>query len=281
MGRTLLTGATGTLGTALRPKLLAAGHDVRATSRSPPADGEPDADTGPSTYGDLEWVRMDLADGTGVEQALEDVDVVIHTASAPQGDTEAVDVDGTERLLDAAADAGVSNFLYPSIVGVDEIPFTYYEHKLAAERAVESSPVPSTIIRATQFHSFVADLLDTVARLPVWPLPTKFEVQPVAVTDVADSILEYTTTEAHGRVPNVGGPDVRTLGDLARDYRERRGLRRFIVRLPVPGSVAGGFRAGHNTCPDRAVGTVTWESWLDDQYGNRGQQSSERTATPS
>lgn len=280
MGRTLLTGGTGTLGTALRPKLLAAGHDVRATSRSPPSDSDQPTETTASTDGDVEWVEMDLADGEGIEQAVTDVDVVIHTASAPQGDSEAVDVEGTKRLLEAAEQAGVSNFLYISIVGIDEIPFSYYENKLAAERAIESSDVPSTILRATQFHSFVGQLLDAVARLPVWPLPTKFQVQPVAVTEVADAMVEYATPEAHGRVPDVGGPEVRTLGDLASAYRDARGLRRWIVRLPVPGSVASGFRAGHNTCPDRAVGTVTWESWLEEQYGNGSQQATEPSATP-
>lgn len=165
MTRTVLTGATGTLGSALRPRLLDAGHEVRATSRSPP-DDETASD-------DCEWVAVDLIEGSGIEAAMADADVLIHAATAPQGDTEAVDVEGTKRLLDAAADAGVSNFLYVSIVGVDEIPFSYYQHKLAAEEAVEASPVPSTIVRATQFHSFVDELLSGVARLPVWPLPTK------------------------------------------------------------------------------------------------------------
>jgi uncharacterized protein YbjT (DUF2867 family) len=73
--------------------------------------------------------------------------------------------------------------------------------------------------------------------------------------------------EADGRVDPVGGPAVATLGDLARAYRDARGLRRPVVRLPVPGAVARGFRAGGATCPDRAVGTRTWEEWLAERYG--------------
>jgi hypothetical protein len=56
----------------------------------------------------------------------------------------------------------------------DRIPYSYYEHKLAAERAVEGAGVPSTVVRATQFHEFVAESLGSVARVPVWPLPTKW-----------------------------------------------------------------------------------------------------------
>ncbi|PCR92435.1 SDR family oxidoreductase [Natrinema ejinorense] len=247
--RTLLTGATGTLGTALRPRLRDAGHDVRAASRSPPSD-------------DGAWVAMNLADGTGIREAIADVDVVVHAATAATGDSEAVDVRGTERLLEAAADVGVSNVVYVSIVGVDAIPYSYYRHKVAAERAVETSSVPSTIVRATQFHSFVFDLLESVARLPVWPLPTAFRLQPIHVGEAADTIAEYATPEPAGRVPDVGGPEVRTVGELARTYRDAKGLSRPLVRLPLPGEIAAGFRSGDGTCPDRTVGTVTWREWV-------------------
>lgn len=280
MARTLLTGATGTLGEALRPRLLAAGHEVRATSRSPPGRGGDPSDSVADEDG-LEWARIDLAEGTGIEAALAGVDVVVHAATAPRGDTEAVDVAGTERLLAAAADAGVSNFLYVSIVGVDEIPFSYYEHKLAAERAVEASDVPGTVLRATQFHAFVDDILGSLSWLPVWPLPTALQVQPVDVTEVAAAVVDHATPEASGRVPPVCGPEVRTLGDLARAYREARGLRRPVVRLPVPGAVAGGFRAGHATRPDRAVGTVTWEAWLRDRYGTGAASAESPQGSPS
>ena len=293
MTRTLLTGATGRLGSVLRPRLAAAGHEVRAASRSPPGPDDGTNDDGTSADGqanddgtnddgqanddgtsdegggsDIEWVRTDLAAGEGVESAVAGVDVVVHAASAPTGDTEAVDVEGTERLLAAAADAGVENFVYTSVVGIENIPFGYYEHKLAAEEAIADSEVPSTIVRATQFHSFVDEILGSVARLPVWPLPTRMRVQPVDAREYADALVEYATTDASGRTPPVGGPAVLTLGELARAYRSARGLRRPVVRLPLPVGVVRAFRAGEATCPDRAVGTVTWEDWLAEQYGD-------------
>jgi uncharacterized protein YbjT (DUF2867 family) len=247
---------------------------VRAASRSPPDEAD---ETEDGADGTVEWVELDLVSGAGLDVAVTDADVVVHCASAPTGDTEAVDVEGTKRLLDAAERAGVSNFLYVSIVGVDEIPYSYYEHKLAAERAVEASDVDGTILRATQFHEFVHFLIGTAAKLPVWFLPTKFQVQPVAAVEVADAIVEHATLEASGRVPEVGGPEVHTLGELAKTYRAARGSWRPIVRVPVPGAVASGFRAGHNTCPDRAVGTVTWEDWLAERYGE-GHESIRRPA---
>lgn len=256
MTRTLVTGATGTLGGKLLPRLRRAGHEVVAASRSPPSN-----DTA------TEWVRMDLTDGTGLEEALAGTDIVIHAATAPTGNSEAVDVHGTERLLQHAADADVANFLYISIVGADQIPFSYYTHKVTAAEAVASSRVPSTIVRATQFHSFVADTLGSISRLPVWPLPTAFKIQPIDAGEVASEIVDCATIEAAGPVPKIGGPEVRTLGSLARAYRDDQGLRRPVARLPVPGSVASAFRAGEATAPDRTVGTVTWEEWLTNESG--------------
>lgn len=257
MARTLLTGATGTLGRALAPALADAGHTVRGTSREPPNDG-----------GSVdEWVELTLPDGPGIEPAFDGIDVVVHAASDAVGDTEAVDVRGTERLLEAAAAAEVSIFVYVSIVGIDDHPYSYYRHKLAAEKAVEASDVPWTVIRLTQFHEFIDELLGLVARLPVWPLPTRWRSQPIDVREAADAVAEVTTTDAAGRVPDIGGPEVRTLGDLARAYRSARGLRRPVVRLPVPGKTARAFREGRVTCPDRAIGTVTWETWLKREYG--------------
>lgn len=258
MATVLLTGATGVLGRELRPRLLDAGHDVRAASRSPP------------TGGAVEWVELDLTDGSGLSEAVAGVDIVVHAASDARGDSEAVDVHGTERLLDAAVDADVKNFLYVSIVGIGDIPYTYYEHKLEAEQAIASSPVPSTIVRSTQFYPFVAYLLGTVSRLPVWPLPTEFTLQPIDTGDAAAAITEHATVEATGRVPDIGGPAVMSVRELAETYREERGLHRPIVRLPIPGSIASAFRAGKATCPDRTVGTRTWTEWLAAQEGVPG-----------
>jgi uncharacterized protein YbjT (DUF2867 family) len=249
--RTLVTGATGTLGTALTPRLRAAGHEVRAASRSPPDDAD-----------GHDWVALDLASGDGVAAAVDGVDTVVHAATAPTGDTEAVDVEGTKRLLDAAADAGVSNFVYPSIVGIESIPYSYYEHKLAAERAIEASEVPHTVLRATQFHEFVADIFETLSKLPLWPLPTRMRIQPVAAGEVADVLVEDAVPEPRGHTDPMGGPEVHTVGGLARAYREAKGLRRPVVRLPIPTATFRAFRDGKAICPDRAVGTVTWPAWL-------------------
>lgn len=260
MTTVLLTGATGVLGQELQSRLYDDGHEIRAASRSP-RTGDDDK---------IEWVELDLTDGSGMGEAITGVDIVVHAASAARGDSEAVDVRGTERLLNTAAGADIQNFVYVSIVGIDEIPYTYYKHKLTAEQAIESSSVPSTIVRVTQFYPFVASLLGTLRWLPIWPLPTEFTLQPIETGEAAQAVSEYATVEAVGRVPDVGGPDVLSARELAEAYRKERGLRRPIIRLPIPGDVASAFRAGKATCPDHTVGTITWKQWLAAQEGVPG-----------
>lgn len=248
--KTLLTGATGRLGGHLQESLAETGHDLRLASRSPPRaiDGS--------------WIELDLAEGTGLRTALDGVDVVVHAATAPSGDSEAVDVRGTERLVEAADVAGVQHLVYVSIVGVDEIPLSYYEDKLAAERAVEEGPVPSTIVRVTQFHEFVAELLDQLAQFPVWLVPRGFQLQPIAAVDAAAAIAEYASAEPSGRVDPIGGPAVHSARELARTYRATTDRRGLVVGVPIPGTVADGFQSGAATCPDRTVGERRWEQWL-------------------
>lgn len=251
----LVTGATGVLGRSLVSPLQEDGYRVLAASRSPPPDG------------DVSWTTLDLVTGAGIETAVTEADIVLHAASDPFGDTTAVDERGTERLLAAAETAGLDRFVYVSIVGVDEIPYSYYQSKRRAELATEAADVPSTIVRSTQFHGFIAALLDRISRIPIWPLPTDFEIQPIDSVEAAAAIVDHLDS---GGTIDIGGPEVRTVRALATAYRSVRELRRPIIRLPIPGAIAGAFRDGHALCPNDTVGTVTWEEWLQRQPGIPG-----------
>jgi len=181
----------------------------------------------------------------------------------------------------AAAAAGVENFLYVSIVGIDEISYSYYEHKLAAEAAVEQSTVPSTIVRATQFHSFLDEMLGMGRWLPIWPLPKEMQFQPIAVEEAAAAMVEHAEPEAGGRVPVVGGPELLTLGELATTYRKARGMRRLAVNLPLPSQTVREFEEGNGLCPDRRIGTTTWEEFLAERYGAGPTDTPGQSTSPS
>lgn len=264
----LITGATGQLGRELAPIAAAAGHTVRIMSRH----ARPAPSNSPAVS--FEWAQADIASGQGVPEAVEGIDAVFHLASDLR-QSEAVDVDGTWHLTQAAHQAGVGHLIYVSIVGIDDIPLGYYKRKRQAEGIVASSGVPHSILRATQFHSLLDSLVSAAARVPlVMSLPTDFQYQGVAEQDVAQRLICCLAQGPGGRLADFGGPQVLTLGDIARSWLEVHGIRRRLIHLPLPGPVAAGFRAGKNTVPSdkvgagmetevgTEVGTVDWREWL-------------------
>jgi uncharacterized protein YbjT (DUF2867 family) len=245
MSTILVTGGSGVLGSLVVPLLSDAGHDVRVLSRRP----------GAGTH------TGDLATGAGVDEATDGTDVIVHCAS----DTRHFgrqDVEQTRTLVEAAA-GSAEHIVYISIVGIDSIPLYYYVRKLACEGVIATSGIPYTIFRATQFHQLIEYLLNGVRRLPVAPLPLDFRFQPVAAREAAARLAELVEAgPAGGRAPDMGGPEVHTLSELAATWQAAGLPPRKIVRLPVPGRVGDAFRRGLNTCPDLATGVETWAEFV-------------------
>lgn len=260
MRQVLVTGARGDLGRLVVARALDSGFAVRGMSRAPARDDD----------SRVEWVAADLATGSGLAEAVAGVEAIVHAASSPNRASRQVDVHGTVRLLAHARAAGVRHFIYISIVGIDRVPYSYYQNKLAAEGVVAQGGVPWTILRATQFHSFLDKVLRPFFRWPVALLPTDFVFQPVDAVVVAERLCGTLMVGPGGRLPDLAGPQVRTLGDLARAWQAAVGLRRPMIHLPLPGRVAEAFRRGYHTNPAAADGGATWEEWLQRRYGGPG-----------
>ena len=150
--------------------------------------------------------------------------------------------------------------------GLDRNMFGYFASKRAAERIVEDSGLPWTILRATQFHDLILMVAQQMAKLPVVPLPAGFRVQPVDSGEVAVRLVELTLGEPSGLVPDMGGPRVYGAAELLRGYlRASKRRRRPIAPVWLPDSTARAFRAGANLAPEQAVGQRTWEEFLADR----------------
>lgn len=242
MSTILVTGGTGTLGVLVVDRLRNAGHEVRALSRHAPE------------------YPVDLLDGSGLDAAMAGAEVIVHCASNTRGGGEDDDT-ATRHLIDAARRAGtVTNLVYISIVGVDVVPLGYYRTKLKVERLLEASGLGLTILRTTQFHDLVARLVDTAAKLPLVPVPMPggVRVQPIAVGEVADRLAELAVPTPSGRVPDMGGPEIHTLPDLARTYLTATGRHRRVIPVPLAGKAYAGFKRGGHLPPSHAVGHLTF-----------------------
>lgn len=247
----LVTGGTGTLGGHVLPLLTGSGTRVRVLSRH---DRDPDPR--------FDYVTGDLADGTGLESALEGVDVLLHLAGGPKGDDVA-----TQNLMRAAAAANVRKAVYISVIGADKVPIGWFETKFRAETAVVESGLPWTILRAAQFHDLVLKTVATLAKLPVMPNPGGLRFQPVDSHDVAQRLVELTFADPAGLVPDMAGPQVYTVAELGRSYLSARGKRRPTMPVRIPGKAGRAYRAGANLSTEGiTVGSRTWEAFLDERY---------------
>jgi uncharacterized protein YbjT (DUF2867 family) len=242
MTTTLVTGATGALGVPTVHRLRAAGHDVRALSRR----------SGPGL------TTADLLTGAGLREAVAGAETVLHLATGPRGKG---DVEATRRLLDAATDDGVRHLVLISIVGIDDIPLGYYRDKVVIERLVRESGLPSTVLRATQFHSFVASMFTAQRRLPVLVAPA-IPLQPIAVEEVADRLAELADAAPAGRVADIGGPEQHRLPELARMWARATGARRSVLPLSLPGKLFAAYRSGAALVPGPAFGRQTFAAHL-------------------
>jgi uncharacterized protein YbjT (DUF2867 family) len=254
----LVTGGTGTLGRLVVEQLRAVGRDVRVLSRHA-SPGEPG----------VEFVAGDLTTGDGVGAAVEGVEIIVHLAGTRLGD-EAKAL----HLVEAASRAGAGHLVYISVVGVDRIPvrsridramYGYFEAKLAAERVVSRSGIPWTTLRATQFQQTFMAVVRGMARLPIIPVPSGFQFQPIDAREVAARLVELALGQPAGLVPEVGGPDVLGMGELIRVYLRATHRHRLLLSVPTVGGAARAFRDGANLTRGQATGRMTWAGFVAEQ----------------
>ncbi|WP_377266940.1 SDR family oxidoreductase [Peterkaempfera sp. SMS 1(5)a] len=203
-------GGTGLIGSQVVEQLNAAGHEAVSHSKSTGAD---------------------LVEGTGVEEAMADADVVINLTNSPTFDDASLAFfrASMDNLLAAAQKAGVRHIVILSIVGVDQVPqLDYYRAKTLQENILESGPVPYSIVRATQFMEFMEATMSWTTEGDAVHLPST-PIQPIAAKDVAAAVVDVAVGAPLQGIRNVAGPDVYPLDELGRITLQARPDGRTVV----------------------------------------------------
>jgi uncharacterized protein YbjT (DUF2867 family) len=193
-----VTGATGRVGHHVVDVLVGQGHDVVEISR---AKG------------------VDVITGDGLKEALVGVEAIVDTATGPSPDEQQATeffATSARNLQEEGARAGVGRIVVVSIVGADRFSGGYNAAKVTQERIALEGPVPARILRATQFHEFVAQMVEWGTQGDVAYVPA-FRTQLVAARTVAEELAAMVTDGTPtGPTVDLGGPREEQLVEAAR-----------------------------------------------------------------
>lgn len=246
MAKVLVTGGSGNLGRHTARALVARGHAVRILVHE-----STEVPRG------VEVVRGDVLRATDVAEAVDGVDVVVHAVVGRGRSAVKTEVVGTRRVLEAVNLVG-AHLVYPSKVGVDRHRLAYYEAKWRSEQSIVESGGRWSILRATQFHDHIEDVLSA----PVFFRVPGLAFQPVDVREFAARIAAVCEAGPSGRVVDFGGPELLGIGTLAERREQITGRSSRLVKVPRLGALRD-FASGVHLCPAHRNGRITWDEWLE------------------
>jgi uncharacterized protein YbjT (DUF2867 family) len=241
----VVIGGTGLIGAKLVHQLRQHGHEVVAAS--------------PST-------GVNTVTGAGLAPALTGAQVVVDVANAPDWEDHAVmaffETSG-RNLLAAAAVAGVGHHVALSVVGTERLLASgYFRAKLAQEKLIKASPIPYTIVRATQFYEFVGGIAQLATEGQTVRVPPVL-MQPIAADDVAAVMVDVAiASPLHGTV-ELGGPEPIRQDDFVRQFLQATGDARTVITDPQ--ALYCGIAVNDQSLTPGAnprLGTIRFADWL-------------------
>jgi uncharacterized protein YbjT (DUF2867 family) len=233
----LLTGGSGYVGGRLIPLLEQQGVRLRCLARSPE---KMQSRVQPGT----EIAQGDVLDPTSLDRALHGVNTAYYLVHLMSGSKEFEKEDRRAALnfAEAAKQAGVRRIIYLGGLGDDADPklsphlrSRHEVGKILRESGVDTIEFRASLVIGTGSLSF--DLVKSLTdRLPVMICPRWLSTptQPIAVDDVLAYLLAAKDMAlGASEVFEIGSPDVTTYGGMIREYARQRGLRRWLISVPV------------------------------------------------
>lgn len=242
----VVIGGTGLIGSKLVTRLREHGHDAVAAS---PNSG------------------VNTITGEGLAEVLRDAAVVVDVSNSPSFEDSAVMKffeTSTRNLLAAEAAARVGHHVALSVVGTDRLQESgYFRAKIAQEKLIKESPIPYSIVHATQFFEFGKGIADggtignSVHLAPVF-------IQPMAADDVASAVGRIASGSPVNGIVEIAGPERFRLDEFIRQGLSARNDPREVVADPQA-RYFGAVLGERTLVPDdnAQLGETYFKDWLE------------------
>ena len=207
----VIVGGTGLIGAKLVNLLRSRGHEVIPASPS---------------------LGINSITGQGLSEAFTGAQVVVDVTNASSWEDKAVlefFETSTRNVLATEAKTGVGHHIALSIVGCDQLPASgYLRAKVAQEKLIKASPIPYTIVRATQFFEFVGGIADSATNGQTARLPSAL-FQPISSDDVAAAVATIAVAKPLNGIVELAGPDAIPFDEVVRQYLRAHNDPRTVV----------------------------------------------------
>ena len=242
----VIIGGTGLIGSKLVTKLRERGHDAVAAS--------------PNT-------GVNALTGEGLAEVLQGASVVVDVSNSPSFEDAAVMeffTTSTRNLLEAAGAAGVTHYVALSVVGTERLSESgYFRAKTAQEQLIKASPIPYSIVHATQFFEFIKNIAAAATEGTEVRLAPVL-IQPMAADDVAQAVGRIAVGTPVNGVAEVAGPEQFRLDELIRDGLSARQDPREVVADPRARYFGAPLGTRTLMPADGArLGEVRFQEWLN------------------
>ncbi len=248
----VVIGGTGLIGSKLVEKLRAMDQEVLAAS----------PDSGVNTL-----------TGEGLKAALAGAQVVVDVSNSPSFEDDAVlkfFQTSTSNLLAAEAAAGVGHHVALCIVGTDRLQESgYFRAKMAQEKLIQSSPIPYTILRSTQFFEFIGRIAQESADGKSVHVASAY-IQPIVSDDVVAALADVAVAPPANGILEVAGPERFHLDELVRRVLKANGDAREVI-TDGDARYFGALLGDQTLTPESPalVGTMHFAEWMSSPAARR------------